>query len=491
MILPQVPERILCEARVVAMGEEVEPVNDLYLSMKMVFLTSAENLNHVAFQSDFIEGVVEDQAKLVTMPVVVDVANLVAGKYDKLTHKYKNGKFGTNQIGGFYKFETNQNGEVLELIAYARIWKRDDKVIASLEELYGSDEGLKFSYECLIGQYVSENGTKKISKNPLNSPIGSAVVSFPAVLASKALLLAETYKENFIDNQIQGGDILARSKDLTQEQFFANAKIHLISELDMTQIQRKIFNYCRESMGEEWWNFDVVEFSINYFILMRWDDGDYYKISYSIDSTGNELTFSPKVKVSKNYTEIPEEDVNMATLAEVQAKLETAELKIKDLEKTASEKDTAIAEKEKLVKENETALATANTAIAAKEADIVKLGESITTKDAEIATLTPFKAQVEKAELEKAEAEKATKKTVLTEKCSKILSKDEMETAEMKKAIEDLDENYCNKILAEKYVANVTKPDGKKTMVTASKILDDTLKIGGSDVVSKYITINN
>jgi hypothetical protein len=453
------------------MGEEVEPVNDLYLSLKMVFLTSAENLNHVEFQTDFIEGVIEDQAKFVTMPVVVDVANLVAGKYDKLTHKYKNGKFGTNQIGGFYKFETNQNGEVLELIAYARIWKRDDKVIASLEELYGSDDGLKFSYECLIGKYVSEGGTKKILKDPLNNPIGSAVVSFPAVLASKALLLAETYKENFIDNQIQGGDILERNKELTQEQFFANTKIHFISELDISQVQRKCFNKLKAELKETYWEYDSTDMGVDYIIMKNYSTADLLRVDFTVGE--DDITITEMYAVDKTYTrKKSKEGQEMATIAEL-------ELKVKDLEIQVSAKDTIIAEKENLIKEKETALATVNITIAQKEADIVKLGETIATKDAEISTLTPFKVTVEKAELEKVKAEKATKRTELTTKCAKILSKEELETAEMKKAIEDLDENYVNKVLAEKYVANATKLDGKKPIL-ASRITDN-IELSGSE----------
>jgi hypothetical protein len=71
----------------------------------------------------------------------------------------------------------------------------------------------------------------------------------------------------------------------------------------------------------------------------------------------------------------------------------------------------------------------------------------------------------------------------------KILSKEELETAEMKKAIEDLDENYVNKVLAEKYVANATKGDGKKPVITASRITDS-IDINGSDTISKYVTLN-
>lgn len=472
--MPQIPERILCEARVIAMGEEVEPVNDLYLSMKMVFLTSAENLNHVEFQTDFIEGVVEDQAKLVTMPVVVDVANLIAGKYDKLTHKYKNGKFGTSQIGGFYKFETNQNGEVLELIAYARIWKRDDKVISALEELFGSDEGLKFSYECLIGKYVSENGTKKIFKDPSNNPIGSAVVSFPAVLASKALLLAETYKENFIDNQIQGGDILDRDKNLTQEQFFANTKIHFISELDISQVQRKVFNKLKAELKDTYWEYDSTDMGVNYLVMKNYYTADLLRVDFSVGE--DDITITEMYAVDKTYTrKKSKEDDEMATIAELEAK-------VKDLEIQIASKDTIITDKDKLIAEKETALATKNTELATANEKINTLSASVIEKDKELETLQASKTELDTIKAEQEKVLQAEKKEALKTKYSKLLSAEVLAETEIAQAIENLDEKVLServvKVALEKAEKDV-KPDKKKPEL-ASRITDN-IELSGSE----------
>ncbi len=473
--MPQIPERILCTAKVIAMGEEVEPVNDLYLSLKMIFLTSAENLNHIEFQTDFIEGVVEDQEKLITMPVVVDVANLVAGKYDKLTHKYKNGKFGTQQIGGFYKFETIQNGEVLELIAYARIWKRDDKVILALEELYGSDEGLSFSYECLIGKYVSEGGKKKIPKDPSNNPIGSAVVSFPAVLASKALLLAETYKENFIDNQIQGGEKMERDKNLTQEQFFANTKIHFISELDISQVQRKVFNKLKAKLKDTYWEYDSTDMGVDYLIMKNYNTADLLRVDFTVGE--DDITITEMYAVDKTYTrKKSKEDDEVATIAELEAR-------VKDLEIQIASKDTIITDKDKFIAEKETALATKETELSTANEKIETLSASVLEKDKEIETLQAAKTELDTIKAEQEKVLQAEKKEALKTKYSKLLSAEIMKEEAIVAAIENLDESVLKDKVTELALAAAekdAKKDEKKKPEFATRIIDN-IELSGTE----------
>jgi len=193
------------ESKVIALGEEN---NDMYISLDMVFLTSEVDLNHVLYSEDFIYGVETEKDKYIGLPILCDISKLEKGEYDKLTHKYnkKKNTFGTVSIGSFVDFKTRKVGEVLELIASARVWKRNVKTCMALEELYASDEGLKFSYEVLVGKSSKADGIENVPKDDSNNPIGSCVVSNPAVKKSLDITLCAAYEEDFIINEnIKGG----------------------------------------------------------------------------------------------------------------------------------------------------------------------------------------------------------------------------------------------------------------------------------------------
>ena len=53
---------IQVESKVITLGEES---NDMYMSLSMVFLTSAINLNNIRFTEEFINGVVNNSDKYV------------------------------------------------------------------------------------------------------------------------------------------------------------------------------------------------------------------------------------------------------------------------------------------------------------------------------------------------------------------------------------------------------------------------------------------
>jgi hypothetical protein len=478
--MPQTPEKFICEARVVALGEEVEPQNDMYLSLKMVFLTSEVNLNSIEFQADFIEGVVDAQEKFITMPIVVDVANLLAGKYDKLTHKYSKGKFGTQIIGGFYKFETNKNGNVLELIAYGRVWKRNEKVVAALEEIYGTDEGLKFSYEILVGKYTSENGIKKVPKDDLNNPIGSCVVSTPAVPAAKALLIAEACEHDFIDNIQEGGVEMPKVRDAnrTVEDMFAETKTYFESaDLDLSQIRKKIYSNLQDVFKSDWYNYDITHMFLTYVIVQNWNSGDYYKITFT--TTDSEVTLFEPVKVTITFVETAnkEEEEKMATIAEL-------EVKVKDLETQIASKDTIIADKDKLISEKETALATKETELTTANENINTLSASVLEKDKQIETLQASKIELDTIKTEQEKVLQAEKKTALKEKYGKLLPESVMAETEIAEAIENLDEKVLServvKVALEKAEKDVKEPKTDKKVTLASRITDN-IELSGSE----------
>lgn len=473
------PKTIQVESKVIAIAEES---NDMYMSLSMVFLTSAVNLNNIQFTEDFINGIATNSDKYVGIPLVADISNLENGQYSKLTHKQnkKTGTFGTVGIGSFVKFYTRQTGGTLELLADARVWKRNPKTCDALEELYGSDEGLKFSYEVLVGNSTEENGITIVSEDENNNPIGSCVVSFPAVPASKCeLMVAELFDSDNL-NILEGGKKVAKLKrdnTITCEQAFAETKIHTtteVAELDNSQINRKIWNALKIMFPNDYWDWDVTDRYPTYIVIQNWDTGDYFQIDFAV--TDSDVVLSEKVPVYKTYVKTIKDDEggNDMTLAEAQAKLEAAEANLKA-------KEVELASKTKEVEGKDTEIKTKETELIEKTKQMETLSASVLEKDNKVKELEPIKVSYDTLMAEKTENEAKIKRAELKDKFSKLLSAEILATAEMTEAIEKLDESKLNAKVVEIAMATATKTEPKgKTVQTASRITD-TVKIVGSE----------
>lgn len=460
--------------QIIDFAEETQG-NDIYMAIKLVLLNSLVNLNKVQYSPEFISEIVENKEKYISIPLVAETNKLDDGKYDNLTHKQnkKTGKFGTQMIGSFIDFETNQNGDVLELIGTCRVPKRFDATCNALQELY--DEGnLKFSYEIAVGEYSVKNGVKYVDKSDNNSIIAMCVVSNPAVPEAKALMLVAALESDFND---LGGEQM-RNSDLTMEDMFKNAKVHFNAELDISQIQRKIYLKLREFLGDEWYNYDVKDMTMEYVIISNYYDGDYYRIDYAIKNDDVEL--NNKRKVTKTYVDMKEDEEEM-TIAELQAKLELAESKLVEQEKLISEKDSVIAEKETVIASKDAEINDINT-------KVNTLSESVVLKDQEIAELQKSKDELDKINVEKAEAEKVQKREDLKNKYSKLLDQKTLEVPEIAEAIEGLNEGVLQAKVTEIALEKANeKPNENKNVVVAT--VTDEITLHGNDFVNKYISV--
>lgn len=167
----------------VASASELQS-SDLYMTVKTtMFTVPSANLNGVRCTAEFLDEIVENQDKYVTLPLCADVVNLVKGKYDKLGHCYnaRTGVFSSTMIGSFYKFEKEEmeNGETA-LVGYARIMKRNRNVCKAIGELF-AEGALKVSFEISCGSYEElDDGTILIDRSDKNFLEGMCVVSFPA-----------------------------------------------------------------------------------------------------------------------------------------------------------------------------------------------------------------------------------------------------------------------------------------------------------------------
>jgi len=456
-------------SRIIEIAESTQN-NQTYMAIKLVLLDTLLNKNGVQYSEDFLHDIAENKQDYLAIPLMAEITKLESGKTKTLGHKYdkKTGKFGTQMIGSFVDFSTQKNGEVLELIGDVRVPKRFEKVCAALQDLYDSNE-LTFSYEIMASEYKVENGNKYVDKSDKNKLFAMAVVSTPAVESAKALALVAAIESDLDINQediLEGGEELdmPKTRDInrTCEDMFAETKTFLSAELDNLQ----------DVFKSDWYSYDIIYLFMTYVILQNYSTGDFYKVSFTVSDSDVTLSGDP-VKVTISFVETAavnaeKEEKNKMDFEKLQAELATANAKIATLETEVTESKVTIAAKE--------------TEIASLNAQIVAVGEQLTAKDAEIASLTPYKEQIETAETARIEVELAAKKTALKEKCEKILKTEEM--AEIAEAIEALDENKINAVLAAKYVAVAEaskkdpKPAEKKTLI-ASRMTDE-IRIEGS-----------
>ena len=492
---------------------ELHNSNDVYMTLDVLLLTSRINLNNAKFLPDFIHEIVENKDFYIGLPLVCEKEKLEKGKYKQLGHALKkDGNFYTEQIGSYVDFyEKEADDGEWELFGKVRVFKRFKNVCDAIIQLYEQDS-LFFSVEVYVGEYIKRSdGSREIGVNTENKIFGDCLVSYPAEVKSKAqLLIAEAL------NNDTGGEKVHK----TFEDFFKNTSLHFENcELDIGQVQRKVYQKCAEQCGEDFYNYYSTDFGVNFMILQNYYDGDYYRVDYSVSE--DDVTISEMYKVTKNYLPVSpeiaaepdnnkmpdndkdgvmpdddeEDDIEdskcnekselnkeekLMKFEEIKAKLEAAELEIETLKGTVNEKDALISEKDNKINE--------------LSENINTLSETVVVKDNEIAELTKSKEELDKINLEKAESEKAEKKVALKEKYSKLLSEEVISLPEISEAIENLDESLLQAKVVESALekAEVSKSakteETKKSMVTASRITDD-ITVGNSDLLSKYITI--
>ena len=149
------------------------------------------NLNGARVTEAFIDEIVGNETRYVGLPLYADVKALTSGNYNRLGHLYdvKTGEFHSTQIGSFYKFEKQKNGENCYLVGYARIPKRNKKLSRAISELF-SDGALKFSFELSVGEYEElDDETILIDASENNYLEGTAIVTYPACEDAVALEL--------------------------------------------------------------------------------------------------------------------------------------------------------------------------------------------------------------------------------------------------------------------------------------------------------------
>ena len=165
--------------------------SDIFMTVKARICEAPQaNLNGARVTEAFIDEIVSNE-RYVGLPLYADKKALISGNYTRLGHLYdtKTGEFHSTQIGSFYKFEKQVNGENCYLVGYARIPKRNKKLSKAISELF-ADNALKFSFELSVGEYEElDDDTILIDASDNNYLEGTAIVTYPACEDAVALEL--------------------------------------------------------------------------------------------------------------------------------------------------------------------------------------------------------------------------------------------------------------------------------------------------------------
>lgn len=166
--------------------------SDMYLTLAARLFDLRANLNGVRVTEAFLDEIVENEAKYICHPLYADIRGLIANRTVGHMYNARTGEFHSTQIGAFYRFEKELDGDNAYLVGYARVPKRNKALCKALSDLF-TDNALKFSFEVNCGVYAKEeDGTMLIDADPRNYWEGEAVVTFPACENAVAMeLIAE------------------------------------------------------------------------------------------------------------------------------------------------------------------------------------------------------------------------------------------------------------------------------------------------------------
>ncbi len=175
-----------------------ETTNYIELTNRLCYY-GEPNLNGVMLP---VEGAEEHAKSLVLQPVVAKY-KVVGNKPDLGGHEYRNGTFGTENIGVHEEVEVRTdtvpvNGEQKTLpclFAKSRIWTRNTNVVAAVKRLF-SEGRLHSSWEIAVSDYEYKDGIKILKDYVFESNALLGTNSQPAYGdAASALTMAETEEQ--------------------------------------------------------------------------------------------------------------------------------------------------------------------------------------------------------------------------------------------------------------------------------------------------------
>jgi hypothetical protein len=375
------------------------------------------------------------------------------------------------------------------IVAVACIWSRYENVISVVNRLA---ESLHTSWEIAYSEYYMDNGGKWIKglKWLGNCLLGSNVL--PAYGDAGLLEVAEEDQEIQLSNAIiednnkinqenindnEGGQEMSQENN-------KNKKVDL-SSLTTRDISSKVRDAIWES-DEFGWAYDImVTYPLeNRVLIYKYDalDEDFIEVTYSIDENDGTVVLNEGTPVKMVFIPQSDFDTQIAQLTEAKQKATKELASIKADIKT---KETEVAELQNKLNEKETELSAKISSIvdlgkniSEKETVIAEKEELLQAKETEIAELLPFKAQVEEINAEKTALEIAEKKEAFKNEylSTKLISEKDLEIAEVKEAIETMDNSKMEIFIAQKVIANA-KAGKPQSEIEVSEVKEPKIEV--------------
>lgn len=415
-------------------------------------------------------------------------------KKDENGNEYEETVLNTDAFGAFYEVGIKTIDDEEVIYAKGKIWKRFKKAVDILQRKIENSEKIASSWEVnvLDSEYIIKDG-KKIKNILLGNFIGHCLLGYEngmkvrgAYSVSEVVEVAEV-NENSLEIQLSNAileDINNIQDNKGGQDMSEQNKQTEVSSLTYGDISKGIVDavYSNESYG---WDYNIVKILPleNKFYLHKYDaiDEDFVEVIYSIDDQGVvtlgetkevKLTFKPKQEVDTEIAEL--------TIAKEKAEKELSELKI-----TVETKDAEISELNKSLESKETELSAKISSIvdlgkniSEKETVIAEKEELLQAKETEIAELLPYKEEVNKINAEKEALEIAEKKESFKNEylSTKLISEKDLEIAEVKEAIETLDNSKMEIFIAQKVIANA-KAGKPQTDIEVSEVKETKAEI--------------
>jgi len=212
--------------------------SDMYLTLVARLFDLRANLNGVRVTEAFLDEIVENEAKYICHPLYADIRGLLANRTVGHMYNARTGEFHSTQIGAFYHFEKEVDGDNTHLLGYARVPKRNKALCKVLSDLF-TDNALKFSFEVNCGVYEEESdGTMIIDADARNYWEGECVVTFPACETAIARqLVAECLgkgDENMADENMVNAES-EQSVETVAE--VINEETEIVAETEVAEVE--------------------------------------------------------------------------------------------------------------------------------------------------------------------------------------------------------------------------------------------------------------
>lgn len=399
------------------------------------------------------------------------------------------------------------------IVAIALIWARYENVISVINRL---GNALHTSWEIAFSEYYMDDGGKWIKGLRW---LGNALLGTQVTSAYKSAGLLEVAEENQevqlsnaiiednnklnneeianIDTSIQSDENSVENKLNNENKTEIEGGLQMSEQIKTEKIDisslttRDISSRVRDAIWESndyGWSYDVmVIYPIETRVLIyKYDmlDEDFIEIIYSIDENGV-VTLGEGKEVKMTFQPKATTDTVIAGLTIAKEKAET---ELSTVKTTIGAKDTEISELKSAIETQKVELSAKISSIvdlgkdiSAKEIVIAEKEELIKSKELELSELQPYKEEMDKINAEKVALELSEKKESFKNEYlgTKLISEKDLEIAEVKEAIETMDNSKMEIFIAQKVIA---KAKAGKPQIEVSEVKEPKVEVNLSSI---------